>query len=92
MICFFCCKRIATVHQIESHHPIYKSRGGKLTAPTHKRCHRAFHQANGDFKEWGRIGGMVTAMTRRWAFNLNNVKDHPAFETQRKFYVAFYAR
>jgi hypothetical protein len=92
MICGLCRKRIATNQQIEYHHPIYKSRGGTSTVPTHKACHRNFHQTHGDFKEWSRIGGMITAMTRRWSFNLKYVKDHPAFEISRKYYLAFYAR
>jgi sterol desaturase/sphingolipid hydroxylase (fatty acid hydroxylase superfamily) len=92
MICYLCKQAITTNQQIEHHHPIYKSRGGTETAPTHKACHRKHHSEQGDFKVWGRIGGSLTAITRAWAFNLKGIKDNPAFDTERKFYLSFYAR
>lgn len=89
--CYLCQQPIRSSQQVEHHHPIYKSRGGTTTAPTHKECHRQFHSRQGDFKEWGRIGGNLTALTRRWAFNLVNVRKHPAYALDRKFYLAHYA-
>ena len=53
MICYLCQKPITAQDDVEHHHPIYKSRGGKHTSPTHKRCHRNHHTKQGDFKAWG---------------------------------------
>lgn len=92
MICCLCKNPITAQQQVEYHHPIYRSRGGTETAPTHKACHRNFHQSNGDFKAWGRIGGSLTALTRAWAFNLKHIRNNPAFDIDRKFYLSFYAR
>jgi hypothetical protein len=92
MTCHLCHEIITASHQVEHHHPIYKSNGGTVTNPTHKDCHRGFHSSQGDFKEWGRIGGKLTALTRVWAFNLKSIKDDPAFDLDRKFYKSFYAR
>jgi hypothetical protein len=92
MICCLCKQTITKDQQIEFHHPVYKSRGGTETAPTHKACHRRHHSEQGDFAAWGRIGGNITALTRVWAFNLKHVKNNPAFDTDRKFYLSFYAR
>jgi hypothetical protein len=90
--CYICQKPIVADQKVEYHHPIYKSKGGIETAPTHKACHRNFHSKQGDFKTWGRIGGKLTAITRAWAFNLKHVRNNPAFDTDRKFYLCFYAR
>jgi len=87
MTCHLCTKPITTRQQIEYHHPVYKSRGGKETAPTHKRCHRHHHQQQGDFCEWGR----KSAQTCRWAFHLKNVPTHPAYDEHRWFYLMNYA-
>jgi hypothetical protein len=92
IICFLCRKPIAKTDTVEHHHPIYRSRSGTETAPTHKACHRSHHSTQGDFAAWGRIGGSLTALTRAWAFNLKHIKDNPAFDTDRKFYQSFYAR
>ncbi len=87
MTCHICCKEIRNRQQVEYHHPVYKSRGGTQTAPTHKRCHRNHHQQQGDFREWGR----KSAQTCRWAFNLLNVRTHPAYDAHRQFYLMNYA-
>ncbi len=91
-ICYLCKEPIAAHQPIEHHHPIYRSNGGIETEPTHKACHRSFHQANGDFKTWGKLGGSLSAMTRTWSVNLKNVNTHPAFAMDRAFYLANYAR
>jgi hypothetical protein len=88
MTCYLCRKPITARQQVEHHHPIYKSRGGLNAAPTHLKCHREHHSACGDFREWGR----QSAETRRWAFNLKHVKDHPAYDFDRQYYLALYAR
>jgi hypothetical protein len=85
--CYFCQAPITEGEEIEYHHPIYKSRGGEETRPAHKACHRSHHSQSGDFAEWGRL----SSLTRRWAFNLKNVKDNPAFDFDRAFYLAHYA-
>ena len=87
MTCQICTKPITARQQVEYHHPVYKSRGGRQTAPTHKRCHRNHHQQQGDFREWGRMGGQKAALTMRWAFNLKNVRTHPAYADHRWFYL-----
>ena len=92
MICFLCIQTIATDQQIKHHHPIYKSEGGTQIAPTHKACHRKHHSEQGDFIAWGKLGGSITALTRVWSINLNNVNTHPAFAIDRAFYLANYAR
>ena len=90
-ICFFCTKEIQPGQPVDYHHPIYKSAGGKVVAPAHKSCHISHHSEQGDFRAFGRIGGQISATTKRWAFNLKNVKDHPAYELSRQFYRAHYA-
>ena len=85
MTCLLCTKPITACQQVEYHHPVYKSRGGTQTAPTHKRCHRNHHKD--DFREWGR----KSAQTCRWAFNLLNVRTHPDYEAHRQFYLMNYA-
>jgi hypothetical protein len=92
MNCYLCKQRITKNQQIEYHHPIYKSEGGTVVAPTHKACHRQYHSTNGDFAAWGRLGGSLTALTRVWSVNLKNVNTHPAFALDRGFYLANYAR
>lgn len=87
MKCFLCSQPIKPQDEIEYHHPIYKSRGGVEVAPTHKRCHREHHKSKGDFREWGKM----SALTRRWAFNLLNVRNHPAYEFDRAYYLMNYA-
>jgi hypothetical protein len=88
MTCHICEKPITKRQNVEYHHPTYKSKGGKQTAPTHKRCHRNHHQRQGDFRDWGR----KSSQTRRWAFNLLNVRTHPGYENHRWFYLMNYAQ
>jgi len=83
MTCYLCREPIKTRQKVEFHHPVYKSRGGKKTAPTHKRCHRNHHIKKGDFSEWGKKG----AANKRWAFHLKNVCNHPAYEDVRWSYL-----
>ena len=87
MTCYLCQKPITASQKVEHHHPIYKSRGGTQTAPTHKRCHRNHHSKKGDFKAWGK----KAASKKRWAFHLLNVRTHPAYESAREFYLMNYA-
>ena len=85
--CYLCQKPITAQDEIEYHHPIYKSRGGVETFPTHKRCHRAHHSNKGDFRRWGQ----ASAITRAWSFNLLNVRNHPAYDFDRAYYLMNYA-
>ena len=87
MICYLCHKPITARQKVEQHHPIYKSKGGTYTAPTHKRCHRNHHSKQGDFKAWGK----KAASKKRWAFHLLNVRTHPAYDSAREFYLMNYA-
>ncbi len=91
MRCGLCCGAINPGDEVNLHHPIPRSEGGTLTTPTHKACHVAHHSDGGDFREWGRIGGKLSAMTRRWAFNLRGVKDDPLYDAARDFHTTFYA-
>lgn len=88
MTCFLCTQPISRRQRVEYHHPVYRSRGGKATAPCHRRCHRQHHQRQGDFIEWGRR----SSQTMRWAFNLLNVRNHPAYDEHRRFYLMTYAQ
>ena len=90
MNCYFCSQRIAAA-DLNWHHVTPKSEGGVVTVPTHKACHIAHHSSEGHFRAWGGIGGRLTAITRRWAFNLKGVKDNPAYELDRQFYRLYYA-
>jgi len=87
MTCYLCQQPITTRQAVEYHHPIYKSRGGIEVASTHKACHRTHHSQQGDFRQWGRM----SAMTRAWAFNLVNVRNHPAYDFDRAYYLMTYA-
>jgi hypothetical protein len=89
--CYFCTEAIEKGDEVNLHHPVYKSNGGKSTEPAHKGCHVEFHSTEGDFKQWGRIGGQISALSRQWAFNLKNVREHPAYEVDRAFYLAMYS-
>jgi hypothetical protein len=90
MTCYFCNQPLE-LSPINWHHPQYKSRGGIETYPAHESCHRQFHKQNGDFKEWGRIGGQISALDKHWAFTLKNVKDDPLYNQARQFNQAHYA-
>jgi hypothetical protein len=87
MNCYLCDRTIEPTAKIDWHHPMYKSRGGTETVPTHERCHVEYHSNKGDFREWGKL----SAITRAWAFNLKNVRNHPAYEFDRAYYLAHYA-
>ena len=91
MTCNLCSKAIKPNDVTNLHHPVYRSKGGVATEPTHQECHIAYHSIQGDFQAFGRIGGQISATTKRWSFNLKNVKDHPAYELSRQFYRAHYA-
>ena len=90
MTCYFCSEAIQP-GDVNLRHPVYRSRGGTHVEPSHRACHVAHHSDQGDFKSWGRIGGQITALTRRWSFNLKNVRNHPAYDFDRSFYLAHYA-
>lgn len=90
MTCFFCNRRVSKA-QLNLHHVIPKSKGGTVTAPTHKSCHTTHHSEEGHFQHWGRVGGQISAITCRWAFTLRGVKDNPAYELHRQFYRMYYA-
>ena len=90
MTCYFCNRSIAK-RQLHQHHLTPKCEGGTETAPVHKSCHINHHSREGHFRKWGRMGGQLSAITRRWAFYLKNVKDNPAFELDRQFYRLYYA-
>ncbi len=91
-ICYLCKEPISQGQRVEFHHPIYKSRGGQQTVPTHKACHRNFHSENGDFETWGRIGGSISASSCAWSFNLKNVRNNLAFALERAYYLVYYAK
>jgi hypothetical protein len=40
------------------------------------------------FSAWGRL----SALDCHWAFYLRGVKDNPAYEPARQFYLMFYAK
>jgi hypothetical protein len=92
MTCALCSQPIAMGDALNMHHPIYRSNGGTDTQPTHKACHVALHSLRNDFAEWGRIGGKISAASKRWAFNLKNVRTHPAYEGHRLSYLMTYAQ
>jgi hypothetical protein len=87
MTCALCSGAIQPGDEINLHHPVYRSEGGTQVEPTHKACHVAYHSNKGDFRAWGRL----SALTRRWAFNLKHVKDNPAYEFDRQYYLMLYA-
>src|ERR1051325_5802922 len=87
LICYFCKVEIKLDQAINLHHPIYKSNGGTHVEPTHEQCHVEYHSRQGDYRIWGQR----SAETRRWAFNLKGVKDHPAYEFDRAYYLMLYA-
>jgi hypothetical protein len=85
MMCFLCHSAILAADRVERHHPVPRSQGGQQTEPTHRACHRRHHCD--DFREWGRRGGLASALTRVWAQNLLNVRTHPSFAIDRGFYL-----
>ncbi len=90
MTCALCSGAIQPGDEINLHHPTPRSEGGTLTQPTHRDCHVAHHSTRGDFREWGRQGGQKAALTMRWAFNLLNVRKHPAYQPHRDYYLMNY--
>jgi len=91
MTCHFCGRCIDQA-ELNYHHPTPKSQGGEIIVPTHKSCHITHHSTNGHFRSWGRTGGQLSALTRRWAFTLKHVKDNPVYEMDRQFYLLYYAK
>jgi hypothetical protein len=91
MTCYLCNRPIEPQATVNWHHPELKSEGGTETVPTHQRCHVEYHSSNGQFKAWGKQGGHQAALTMRWAWNLKNVSQHPAYAPQRWFYAMHYA-
>jgi hypothetical protein len=88
LICYFCSKQIEPDQSMNLHHPLYKSNGGTEVEPAHEKCHIEFHSRQGDFREFGNR----SAMTRAWAWNLKNVRTHPAFEFDRQYYLMLYGK
>jgi hypothetical protein len=86
-VCFFCNKAIDQDQPLNLHHPIYRSNGGTHVEPAHEACHVEYHSRKGDFRSWGKL----SSLTRAWAFNLKNVRNHPAYEFDRAYYLMFYA-
>ncbi|HKQ06217.1 MAG TPA: hypothetical protein VJ464_13865 [Blastocatellia bacterium] len=88
LICYFCKLEVTQDQPINLHHPIYRSNGGTQVSPAHETCHVEYHSRQGDFREFGKR----SAETRAWAFNLKNVRNHPAYEFDRAYYLMLYAR
>ncbi|MGF7148783.1 hypothetical protein FHS96_002411 [Sphingomonas zeicaulis] len=44
--CFLCDRPLG--RRVERHHPVPKSRGGRVTVPIHPICHNAIHAALGN--------------------------------------------
>jgi hypothetical protein len=92
MTCAICFDPIIPGQRVNEHHEVYKCRGGKTTTPVHKDCHVKLHGTRGDFREFGRIGGQISALDKHWAFTLKGVKDSPLYEQARAFNRAMYAK
>jgi hypothetical protein len=86
LTCYFCNQPIEPNQPIHFHHTTYRSRGGTETVPTHESCHVEYHSRQGDFVGWGKL----SALTRAWAFNLKNVRSHPAYDFDRAYYSMLY--
>lgn len=69
MICYFCQQPVSR-RELNLHHVIPRSEGGEVIAPTHRHCHVTHHSQRGDFRMWGRKGGLTTAARGWWIFNL----------------------
>lgn len=93
MTCYFCNQPLdAQADAINwHHHEGFKSQGGTRTAPTHEHCHVEYHSTQGHFREWGKIGGQLSALDKHWAFHLKGVKDHPLYDQAREFNRMYYA-
>jgi hypothetical protein len=68
--CALCKCQINDGERINWHHPKPKSEGGVETVEVHQFCHVKHHSSQGDFKNWGRKGGIKTASMMLWIFNL----------------------
>jgi len=88
LTCFFCKLEIGPDQTINLHHPVYKSNGGTHVEPAHETCHVEYHSRQGDFREWGKL----SSLTRAWAFNLKNVRNNPAYDFDRAYYLMMYAQ
>ena len=88
LFCYFCKLEITQDQPINLHHTVYKSKGGTEVKPAHEKCHVEYHSRHGDFRGWGKI----SSLTRAWAFNLKNVRNHPAYDFDRAYYLMMYAQ
>jgi 5-methylcytosine-specific restriction endonuclease McrA len=61
------------------HHIIYRSNGGKDTPDNVvmvcRKCHVKLHSENGDYANWGRLGGKTTANRHHYINNLKQFKN-----------------
>ena len=75
--CWLCRRRLG--RRVEWHHPVPKSRGGRLVVPLHPICHRAIH-ANFRNVELARGGSAVETLRRHpgMAKFLAWIADKPA--------------
>jgi hypothetical protein len=90
--CGLCSRPIRKGQRINLHHtPILRSQGGDAVVEVHEKCHRQHHSTNNHFRQWGKIGGEISAISRQWSFNLLNVRTDPAHEINRQFYRMNYA-
>ncbi|NML94819.1 HNH endonuclease [Novosphingobium olei] len=60
--CWLCTRPLG--RRVEWHHPVPKSRGGKMTAPVHPICHRTLH-ATFTNAELARFGADALALRGR---------------------------
>jgi hypothetical protein len=60
--CWLCGRPLG--RQVEWHHPVPKSRGGRLTVPLHPICHRAIH-ANFSNAELAKSGEAAAGLRDR---------------------------
>jgi len=59
--CWLCSRTLA--RRIEWHHPLPKSRGGRITVPLHPICHRAIHAnfSNAELQRYGTRADLLRA-------------------------------
>ena len=98
--CGFCFQPIE--ESLNIHHVKPRSEGGSdhesNLIPAHVECHKLHHStpkgADGlsDFQRWGKRGGELSALTKRWSHNLKYVRDDSYYQPHRDFYNANYAR
>lgn len=94
--CHICHKEITRTADLNFHHKVYKSEGGDDSRggpnancqPVHRNCHIKLHRERGDFVEWGK----QSSETRAFSTTLKGVRNHPAYEFDRAYYRAFWAR